>query len=65
MDPRSALAHINIAIFKASNSQRYKIGDRELWRGDLRWLIPERDRLEKIVRAMTRRGPTLRRVVPL
>lgn len=65
MDPRSALAHVNAAIFKAENGQRYKIGDRELWRGDLRWMYPERTRLEGIVKAMSRRGPTLRRVVPL
>lgn len=65
MDPRSALAHLNAAIFKAENSQRYKIGDRELWRGDLRWMYPERARLEKLVKALTRTGPKLRRVVPL
>lgn len=65
LPPAQALAQINAAIAKAEKSQRYKIGDRELWRGDLRWMYPERTRLEAQVRAQTRRGPRLRRVVPL
>lgn len=65
LDPRSALAQINIAIARAENSQRYTIGDRELWRGDLRWMYPERKRLEEQVRALSRRGrPVFSRVVP-
>jgi hypothetical protein len=59
-----ALTRINAAIAAAEKSQRYKIGDRELLRGDLRWMYPERGRLEKIVQAAARCGPRLRRVVP-
>jgi hypothetical protein len=40
MTPKQALAQINIAIAHAEVSQSYKIGDRELQRGDLRWMIP-------------------------
>lgn len=65
MSPRQALAQINIAIAKAVNSQRYKIGDRELERGDLRWMLPERARLEKVVAKLDRGGVRLRRIVPL
>lgn len=65
LDPRSALAQINIAISRAENSQRYTIGDRELWRGDLRWMYPERKRLEEKVAALNRGGrPRFSRVVP-
>jgi hypothetical protein len=66
LEPREALYHINIAIAKAEASQRYTIGDRELWRGDLRWMYPERARLEKQVAALARRGrPRFSRAVPL
>jgi hypothetical protein len=54
LEPREALYQINIAIAKAEASQRYTIGDRELWRGDLRWMYPERARLEKQVAAISR-----------
>lgn len=64
-DPRVALAQINAAIAKAEVSQRYKIGDRELERGDLRWMYPERARLEGIVAKLNRGGVRLRRVIPL
>lgn len=65
LPPAEALAQLNVAIEKAEKSQRYKIGDRELWRGDLRWMYPERARLEAQVKAESRRGPKLRRAVPL
>jgi hypothetical protein len=63
--PHEQLAHLNAAIAKAENSQRYKIGDRELHRGDLRWMYPERARLEKLCAKLARGGPRVRRVVPL
>jgi hypothetical protein len=65
MSPRQALAQINIAIAYALSAQSYKIGDRELERGDLRWMIPERARLEKKVASADRGGVRLRRIVPL
>lgn len=66
LDPRSALAMLNIAIAKAELNQRYKIGDRELHRGDLRWMYPERARLEAKISASERSGgPRFRRVIPL
>jgi hypothetical protein len=65
MSPRQALAQVNIAIARASESQSYKIGDRELTRGDLRWLIPERARLEAKVAKLDRGGVRLRRIIPL
>jgi hypothetical protein len=65
MLPEQALAQINIAIAKAEKSQRYKIGERELWRGDLRWMYPERTRLEAKVNRRKRGGPRYRRAVPL
>lgn len=65
MTPRQALAQINIAIAKAVESQSYKIGDREFSRGDLRWMIPERARLEQRVAILARGGIRLRRIVPL
>lgn len=66
LDPRSALAQINIAIARAESGQRYTIGDRELWRGDLRWMYPERKRLEAKVNAILRaHRPRFSRVVPI
>jgi hypothetical protein len=65
MTPKQALAQINIAIAHAEVSQSYKIGDRELQRGDLRWMYPERTRLEKRVASAERGGVRLRRIVPL
>jgi hypothetical protein len=62
--PAVALAQINKAIAAAEKSQRYKIGDRELLRGDLRWMYPERARLEGQVKTSARRGPRFSRVVP-
>lgn len=65
MSPRQSLAQINIAIAKAELRQRYKIGDRELDAGDLRWMYPERSRLQKLVASLNRGGVRLRRIVPL
>jgi hypothetical protein len=65
MSPAQALAQINMAIQAAEKSQRYTIGDRELWRGDLRWMYPERARLEQKVAQLARGGVRLRRIVPL
>lgn len=66
MTPEQALAGVNEAIRAIElRGQRYTIGDRELWRGDLRWLFPERARLEKIVNSRRRGGPRFRRVIPL
>lgn len=61
-----ALAQVNAAIAAVElRGQRYTIGNRELWRGDLRWMYPERARLEAVVRAQNRGGMRVRRVVPL
>jgi hypothetical protein len=65
MSPKQALAQINIAIAHAERKQRYTIGDRELWAGDLRWMYPERRRLEQKVAQMERGGLRVRRVIPL
>jgi hypothetical protein len=65
LPPEQALAQLNIAIGKAETSQRYKIGDREIQRGDLRWMYPERARLEVQVARRARGGIRLRRIVPL
>jgi hypothetical protein len=65
MSPAQALASINIAILAAQSGQRYTIGDRELWKGDLRWMYPERARLELKVAALARGGLRVRRVIPL
>jgi hypothetical protein len=65
LTPEQALTQLNIAIGKAETSQRYKIGDREIQRGDLRWMYPERARLEKQVAQRMRGGIKFRRVVPL
>lgn len=65
MTPESALAQVNIAIARAERSQRYKIGDRELHAGDLRWMYPERARLEKVVARKRRGGIRFGRIVPL
>jgi hypothetical protein len=70
---RDQLREVNSAITAVSvRGQRYKIGDRELWRGDLEWLYAERTRLEPLARGeiLTEttgrpRGTRLRRVVPL
>jgi hypothetical protein len=60
------LAEINAAITAVvTRGQRYKIGDRELWRPDLEWLHAERKRLEPLAAAERRGGPRVRRVVPL
>lgn len=65
MTPEALLVELNVAIAKAQTSQRYKIGDRELHRGDLRWMIPERARLEAKVARRRRGGIRFSRVVPL
>lgn len=66
MTPEQALASVNAAILTIEQSgQRYRIGERDLWRGDLRWLYPERARLEQLVRTRARSGPRFHRVVPL
>lgn len=68
LPPAQALAQLNAAIAKAEVSQSYRIGDRMLTRGDLRWMYPERARLEKLVRAVERArcgGIRFKRVVPL
>jgi hypothetical protein len=66
MSPAQALASINKAIAVVeSGAQSYRIGDRQVLRGDLRWMYPERARLEKLVNSARRGGPTFRRVVPL
>jgi hypothetical protein len=65
LTPESRLIQINAAIAKAEVSQRYKIGDRELQRGDLRWMYPERARLEILVAKRRRGGVRLSRIVPL
>lgn len=65
LPPEQALAALNTAIGKAETSQRYKIGDREIQRGDLRWMYPERARLEQQVARRRRGGPRFLRVIPL
>jgi hypothetical protein len=46
---RDSLAEVNAAISAVMNrGQRYRIGDREVWRGDLEWLHSERGRLEPL-----------------
>jgi hypothetical protein len=65
LTPESRLIQINTAITKAETSQRYKIADREMQRGDLRWMYPERARLEAQVARRRRGGVRLTRVVPL
>lgn len=65
MTPESQLVQLNNAIAKAEKSQRYKIADREMQRGDLRWMYPERKRLSALVARRQRGGIRLRRVVPL
>jgi hypothetical protein len=63
--PEQALVQINAAIAKAEQSQSYRIGDRMLTRGDLRWMYPERARLQALVSSRARGGIRLRRIVPL
>lgn len=65
---RDSLDEVNAAITAVSvRGQRYKIGDREMWRGDLEWLYSERKRLEPLARseATGTSGRRYRRVVPL
>lgn len=70
---RDLLAQINEAITSvAERGQRYRIGDRELWRGDLEWLFSERRRLEPLAAREAQAaancgvsGIRVRRVVPL
>lgn len=66
LPPAVALTRINEAIAAAEKSQMYQIGDRRLMRGDLRWMYPERARLEKLVNAAARSvgGIRFKRVVP-
>jgi hypothetical protein len=63
--PQEQLDRLNRAIAAAETNQRYRIGERELHRGDLRWMYPERARLEQKVAQSTRKGVRVRRVVPL
>jgi hypothetical protein len=65
MTPEASLVQLNTAIAKAETSQRYKIADREMQRGDLRWMYPERARLEAQVARRRRGGIRLSRVVPI
>lgn len=65
LTPESRLIQINTAIAKAETSQRYRIGDREMQRGDLRWMYPERARLEAIVARKRRGGIRFKRIIPL
>jgi len=64
---RDSLAEVNAAITAVTTrGQRYKIGDREVWRGDLEWLFSERKRLEPLANAEGRGGGLrIRRVIPL
>lgn len=70
---RDQLAEVNAAISAvADRGQRYRIGDREVWRGDLEWLFSERHRLEPIAAREAQAaanggvsGIRVRRVVPL
>lgn len=64
---RDSLAQVNEAITAVSErGQRYKIGEREVWRGDLEWLYAERRRLEPLAAGEVRGGRLrIRRVVPL
>lgn len=61
------LAEINAAITAiVQRGQRYRIGDREVWRGDLEWLTAERRRLTPLAAREARGGGmTMRRIVPL
>ena len=66
MLPEQALASLNRAILIIEGgAQEYKIGDRQVVRGDLRWMYPERARLERLVASRARGGIRFRRVVPL
>lgn len=65
MTPEASLVQLNNAIAKAEVKQRYKIGDRELQHGDLRWMYPERVRLEARVARRLRGGVRFSRIVPL
>lgn len=70
---RDQLAQINDAITTITErGQRYRIGERELWRGDLEWLFSERRRLEPLAAREAQAeanggvaGIRVRRVVPL
>lgn len=60
------LAEVNAAITAVCvRGQRYKIGDREVWRGDLEWLFGERARLEPLASRESGGGLRIKRVVPL
>lgn len=65
MTPEASLVQLNLAIAKAEVKQRYRIGDRELQHGDLRWMYPERKRLEGLIARKRRGGVRLSRIVPL
>lgn len=65
LTPETRLIQINTAIQKAETSQRYKIADREMQRGDLRWMYPERARLEAQVARRRRGGIRFGRIIPL
>jgi hypothetical protein len=63
---RDSLNEVNAAITAiATRGQRYRIGDRELWRGDLEWLTAERRRLEPLAAREGTGGIRIRRVIPL
>lgn len=63
---RDNLNEVNAAITAiATRGQRYRIGDRELWRGDLEWLTSERRRLEPLAAREAAGGIRIRRVIPL
>lgn len=64
LPPAQALAQINLAIAAAEKSQMYKVGDRQLLRGDLRWMYPERARLEAQVTRANKARNRFRRAVP-
>lgn len=65
MTPEASLVQLNNAIAKAEVKQRYRIGDRELMHGDLRWMYPERTRLEAVIARKRRGGIRFGRIIPL
>lgn len=70
---RDTLAQLNEAVTTViDRGQRYQIGDRMLWRGDLEWVFSRIKEVEpKAARELLaaancgRTGPRVRRVVPL
>lgn len=64
---RDSLAEVNLAISAVGRGQRYKIGDREVWRADIEFLYKERSRLEPLAAGEARVAGAgrIRRVVPL